>query len=292
MNYELLLSKYTELESKIQPIVDYLENNKNNKEFKGIYKGIMTLQSPIVYKPEILFIGVNPGDGAYNVSNNGNSKNIKTPLRMIGKDDTFLKELNWYEFGNARCKKVNNEWIEGFEWYQRDKMVNNPFPQRMIDLLYEIAELKFPKECKEQIYDNNSKPFWYETLGKNIMYTNLYPISTTNISDLLKILNSISKKDEFQNLWKNVEKPNNWDVRKYFIRNIDELIDLVQPKMVVCLGKSAYNDFLYKSETSEKKIYKSKKNNVPVIGFSRQGNWSGLLSEIAKKIVLIKSEEI
>lgn len=291
MNYEILLGKYTEIENKINPIVDFLETNKNSKEFKGIYKGIITLQSPIVYKPEILFLGVNPGDGAYNVLNYEKSKTINTPLRMIGKDETFLKELNWYEFGNARCKKVNEKWIKGYEWYQRDKMINNTFPHRMIDLLYEIARLKYPDEYKANKYDDNSLPFWYETFGKKIMYSNLYPIATTNIDDLYKILNTIAVKNEFNILWKSDTKPNNWDVRIFFIKLMDELIDLVQPKIIVCLGKSAYDDFILKKDISGKKIFKSQKNKIPVIGFSRQGNWSGLLTEIAKKIVTIKTDE-
>ncbi|HOG19012.1 MAG TPA: hypothetical protein PKW37_01025 [Salinivirgaceae bacterium] len=287
MNKEILKRKYTEIESKIKPIVDFLETNKNSKEFKGIYKGIITLQSPIIYKPEIFFLGVNPGDGAYKILNIGKSETIRTPLRMIGKDETSLKELNWYESGNARCKKANNKWVKGYEWYQRDKMVNNAFPQRMIDLLYEIANLKYPDKANK--YDNNSLPFWYETFGQKIMYSNLYPIATTNIGDLYKILNTIAVKDEFK--WRSDnKKPNNWDVRRFFIRLTDELIDLVQPKTIVCIGKSAYDDFVLKKDTDKKKIFSGQKNKIPVIGFSRRGNWSGLLKEIAQEIISTKTQ--
>lgn len=284
MTYEQLLDKYSKIEQKIHPIINFLENNKEQKGFKDVYKGIITLQSPIVYKPDILFLGTNPGDGAYNVLNNKKSEQVETPLRMIGKDETFLKELNWYEFGNARGGWINEKWI-GYKWYQRDKKVNNSFPKRMIDLLYEIAQLQYKEEYRKNQYYNNIKPFWYDTLGKNIMYSNLYPIATTNIGDLYKILNSISKTDELKFMWKNQEKPNNWDVRLFFIRLIDELINLVKPKSIVCLGKSTFDDFLYQKHQTNKKIYQSNKNNIPVIGFSRRGNWNGLLPDIAKKIV-------
>ncbi len=284
MIYKQLLDKYSKIEQEIHPIINFLENNKNKIDFKDVYKGIITLQSPIVYKPDILFLGINPGDGAYNVLNNTKSEQVKTPLRMIGGDETFLKELNWYEFGNARGGWINDKWI-GYKWYQRDKKINNSFPQRMIDLLYEIAQLQYKEEYKKNQYNNNKKPFWFDTLGKNIMYSNLYPIATTDVGDLYKILNSISKTDELKFLWKNQEKPNNWDVRLFFIRLIDKLINLVKPKLIVCMGKSTFDDFLYKKHQTNNKIYKSNKNNIPVIGFSRKGNWSGLLPNIAKEIV-------
>lgn len=289
MNYKSLLKKYSEIESRIIPIVNYLESNKNTKGIKGVYKGIITLQSPIIYQPEVLFIGVNPGEGAYKVLNNEKSKEIKTPLRMIGKDETFLKELNWYELGNARGGFINDKW-QNFKWYQRDEIVNNSFPQRMIDLLYEIARLKFPNDYKENQYDNNSMPFWFETFGKNIMYSNLYPIATLDITDLYKLLNLIVRKNELKVIWENETDPNNWDVRKFFLGLTDELIDLVQPKIIVCMGKSTFDDFLYNSEnriysSNNDKIYTTIKKDIPIIGFSRQGNWSGLLTDIAKKIV-------
>jgi len=282
MTNEQLLIKYSEIERKIQPIVEFLEENKT--KYKDLYKGIITLQSPIVFQPEILFLGVNPGEGAYRVLNNQNSKKKNTPLRMIGKDETFLTELNWYELGNARGGWIKEKW-QSYEWYKRDKVVNNSFPKQMIDLLYEIGKHKYPNEFKSVGYSNDTEPFWYNTLGKSIMYSNLYPIATTNITDLYKILNSIAKVNQLNLLWENQENPNNWDVRKFFIKLTDELIDLVKPKIIVCLGKSAFDDFLFKKHDNNKKVYKSKKNNISVIGFSRQGNWSGLLSEVADKIV-------
>lgn len=167
MTDEQLLNKYAKIEGQIKLIVDFLEINK--EKYKEVYKGIITLQSPIVFQPEILFLGINAGDGAYRVLNNQNTRKINTPLRMIGNDERFLMELNWYELGNARGGWVNEKW-KSYKWYQRDKPKNNEFPKRMIDLLYEIGKLKYPFEYKEYGYSNNSEPLWYNTLGKNIMY--------------------------------------------------------------------------------------------------------------------------
>ncbi len=53
MTNEQLLIKYSEIERKIHPIVEFLEENKT--KYKDLYKGIITLQSPIVFQPEIFF---------------------------------------------------------------------------------------------------------------------------------------------------------------------------------------------------------------------------------------------
>jgi hypothetical protein len=60
---------------------------------------------------------------------------------------------------------------------------------------------------------------------------------------------------------------------------------LVQPKTIVCIGTQAFNDFTFTSERKKRKIFKTEKNGYPIIGFSRSGNWSGLIPEIAKEIV-------
>jgi hypothetical protein len=279
-----LFEKYKEIESKIYPIVYFLQNNNENKDYKGLYKGIITLQSPLVSNPDILFLGINSGDGAYNEKNQTSKGNI-TPLRMIGEDERSFHELNWFEKGNAHGGNVNGKWVK-YEWFQIDKKINNSFPKRMIDLLYEVGRLKYPEECKNIGYNKNSEPFWFEQFGKNIMYTNLYPIATTNVYDLNRILISMAKEKVIMKL---IDKstPNDWDVKLFFIRVIDELIKLVNPKVIVCLGKTAMNDFLYGKYNTNESIYIGEKHKIPVIGFSRRGNWGAEknIEKIAKEIV-------
>lgn len=299
MEEKELRQKYCEIENRIVPIKDFLENNKDNNGYKGLYKGVITLHGPLVFQPEILFIGINSGAGAYNELNpdSKNNKNI-TPLRMIGQNEMCFKELNWYQKGNARGyfknKKEKRDWVP-FEWYQRNQRINNPFIKNMIEFLYEIAKIKFPEAYSTQKYDDNKEPFWYKTFGQRIMSTNLYPIATTTISDLSRIHDSLAKEGNLQRYWEeskgNDKDINNWSVRKYFIRRVDELIRLVQPKIIVCLGKTAFNDFTYTNskEYNGSKIYFTEKKvgdtTVPVIGFSRSGQWSGLIPDIAKKII-------
>ena len=293
-----LILKYGVIEKKIEPIKDFLEANKNSKEYKGFYKGIITLQSPLVYKPYILFIGINSGDGAYNVCNGGDHAKNETPLRMLDHDTRCFQSLNWYEEGNARgCFIKENgrkRWMS-YKWYQRDKRINNRFPKNLIDLLYETAKLKYPEEYNHQKYNNKQEPFWYIGFGQRIMSTNLYPIATTNVRDLNKIHDALARETTLKSFWDeykhNGEPLNNWVVRKYFIKRVEELIKLVQPQVIVCLGMAAFNDFAVpKYKENGAKIFTHSKKvgdiNYPVIGFSRRGQWSGLIPEIAKKIEL------
>lgn len=96
-----LKDRYTEIEKKILPVKVFLEDHKNEKHYKDLYKGISTLLSPLVYEPEILFMGINSGDGAYKEMNPKTDTN-ETPLRMIGNDERFLNKNNLFERGTAQ----------------------------------------------------------------------------------------------------------------------------------------------------------------------------------------------
>lgn len=151
--------------------------------------------------------------------------------------------------------------------------------------MYFIAEEKYGVSKTEK----NQRPNWYEDFGKKIMFTNLYPIATKNTTDLMSILNSLSRENELKQYWldalKNEKKINNWIVRKYFIKRIYEIVNLTSPKIIVCLGMTSYNDFTFSSSRKKIKINTERKNvNCPIIGFSRKGNWSNLIPEIAKEI--------
>jgi len=281
---------YYEIEKKIHPFVKYLENKKNSKPYCDIYKGIITMNSPVIMNPEILFIGVNAGPGAYNELNNNGINENKTPLRMLGENEMCFNELNWYEKGTARGGKVGKKWVQ-YNWYDRDKKVNNVFTTRMIDMLYVIGKLKYPNEYAKHKYENGVMPFWYESLGKRIMATNLYPISTKNYKDLKRIHELLIKETELIDFWRPNSiasgKVNEWRIRLYFIKLIEEVIDLVKPKLIVCLGKMAFHDFTFTRSTKGKivtKIRTVKGRDYKVIGFSRRGNWSGLIEGVAKEI--------
>ncbi|WP_430816387.1 hypothetical protein [Carboxylicivirga sp. RSCT41] len=286
MNQEELLKEYTIIENRISEVVDFFATHKEEKPYKQFYKGISTLQSPLIYKPDILFVGINNGDGEYKEAMN-NNKPIPVNACLDGNEPP--KEINWFKGGNARGRfRKPKEWVS-HNWYQRDKKVNNQFPKNMIDLLFEIAKLKYPEANHN--YDNISVPFWHDEFGENIMYTNLYPVSTTDTKGLKKVHQALAKEATLKDLWKTSQGDekaiNEWVVRKYFISSINHLVKLIEPKVIVCMGMAALNDFTYtvhkgKEIVRTERTFDEKK--IPVVGFSRKGSWNSRIPKIAKVI--------
>lgn len=276
-----MINAYKEIEKKLFPIKDFLIEKKEEKSYKALFKGFITENGPIIENPEILFIGINPGGGAYISDNNNNkSKEIIYPERLTTNGE---KELCFFEKNNAYGGKYNGKW-QSFDWYQRDKKINNIFTKRMIDLLDCIASIKYPEIHKKSSWNNNEPPFWYEKLGKKLMYVNLYPIATTNTSELNKLFNLLCKEKEILKYFGQTKAITNWKLRLYFINIVDEYVKHISPKVIVCIGAQAYNDFNYTQE-KRKNTYVNEKHNIPVVGFSRKGNWSGLIPEISELIV-------
>ena len=274
---DILLGKCQKIEEDYSVIINYLED-KNFEE----YKGFQTFNSTIVFNPEILFLGINPGFGAFNELNNGNSIKIKYPNRLAGS----LDMLDWYKPGNARGYSKNGDWIS-VEWYRRDiKKVNNIFVRNMIDLLFETAR----HLSSDWIMDAESSmlPPWYNGWGNRIMFMNMYPIATKTTKELYVILNRMVKDNTLESCWDGIKGPlDNWKIRRFFIYKVYQTIQLLQPKVIVCLGMSAYNDFMFRRE--KKQLIKDKKTiegvAYPVVGFSRKGAWGARVTEISRLIV-------
>lgn len=291
MNEELLLNKYSDIEGKTEPIKAFIHNNLENKKYKGLYKGFLPLQGPIVYQPEILFLGYNPGLGAYEEAKNNNKK--VPPVRMLAKENKPFTQvdLDWYKdgvaYGGYKNPKEKKGWVS-YKWYQTDKLINNDFPVRMLQLLNEVAKIKYPHE------KNNPAelPSWYETLGQNIIYYNLYPIATKDISELGKIHTALSREQSLKEYWQqskgDQKRITNWIIRKYFIKRVIELVELTQPKVIVCLGVETFNDFCSVKRSKDSNLFKErtiKGNTYPVIGLDRSGNWTGRITPLAKQII-------
>ena len=118
------------------------------------------------YKPDILFLGINPGPGAYREQNKDQNTNI-TPLKMLGKDEEHFFKLDWFKRNTSRGRVTNGKW-ESYEWFQRDKPINNIFPARMIDILYNFYEYKYP----DMIVHNDKVPMWAQEVEDKIVVTN------------------------------------------------------------------------------------------------------------------------
>ncbi len=275
MEKKILFDKYLEIEKELYPIKDFLEENKHIDEYQTLYKGFITMQSPLLFNPEILFLGINPGQGAFNENKN---LGIDETIRIFEPDKQV--RLDWYKKGNARCQKKNGKWVKGYEWFERNQGINNQFVANMIELLYEVAKLKFPDENVVP----NTLPSWFETFGQNIMFTNLYPVATKDTEDLNKIFRYFSKEEEIFTHFGFSKPVKKWDIQRGFIRNIEKTVKLVEPKVIVCMGTQAFNDFTYTTTKKNKKVFTGKKGDFPVIGFNRSGNWSNLITDIATAI--------
>jgi hypothetical protein len=271
--------KYWKIETKIQPIVDLLETKKD-AEYRGLYKGIVTLMSPLLESPDVLFLGINSGSGAWK-ERNGDGETNDTPLRMLNHDEQFIRETNdLFKSNTARGSWGTNKENKSFEWWQRDKPINNVFPARMIDLIYEIAHHKYPSIETQ----DTEEPKWSDKVKSKIMYTNLYPIITDDTRALKSVHKLLAEEDLMRTLIGKSEI-NEWDVRLFFINQIYRLIELINPKVIVCLGATVFNDFTFTSTEKKDPIFKTTIENRPVIGFSRRGNWSTVIPELAKHIL-------
>ncbi|AHW61557.1 hypothetical protein SAMN05444285_1676 [Draconibacterium orientale] len=271
----MIEEKISEIEDKIIPIKDFLESNKNDDKYKSLYKGFITLECPLVVNPDILFIGINPGHGAFKENKN---RGTNETIRLFNPESEIIHD--WFKDNTARGGNQGNGW-KSYHWFQRDKPINNPFPARMIDLLYEIAEYRFGKNEKDNF---SEAPSWFKSFGQNIMHTNLYPIATTETKDLNKIFRHLKNEHEIKTILNKQNGLKEWDIKLFFISKIKNLVQLIQPKVIVCMGTTAFNDFTYTHEKKVDNIFKLEENNRPVIGFSRSGNWSGLISKLAKLI--------
>lgn len=276
MDTKTLFDKYHKIEKELYPIKDFLEENRHSDKYKALYKGFITIQSPLIFKPDILFLGINPGEGAF--IENRNNKIEASPIRVF--DSEINIELDWYKDGNARGYSKNKKW-HSHKWYETKERINNRFVVNMIDVLYKVALLKFP----DNISENNEEPFWHKGFGQNIMFTNLYPVATKDTNGLNSIFRYFAKEPKIFSHFGFTKPVKKWDIQRNFIRKIEETVKLVEPKVIVCIGTQAFNDFTFTTTKKNKKVFKGNKGDFPVIGFSRSGNWSNLTSDIANYIV-------
>lgn len=274
------------IEKKYLPIKKIIENSN---EYKDLYKGIISIQSKIVDNPDILFLGINPGEGAYLEMNPKPDKyKVKYPEKLILNNDYLSNiELDWLKKGVSRGEKIKGDWF-AYEWYERTENVNNSFPSKMIDLLYFLGESKIGKDI-----DIKSEQFTQELNEKiinKIVYTNVNPISTKSTVELEKIITLLSKEKNLKNHW-SYSKQNKITksiVKNFFRQRTFDLINILKPKVIVCLGNTVYSELTYRKAGNKSKVFTSKYNikdhEYDMVTFSRSGTWSSLLKEISIQI--------
>lgn len=279
---ENLIEELVKIENKYLPIIKILEINPVYKE---LCKGFITIQSKINHNTELLFLGINPGDGAF--------KELRStdgfPKRIIS-DPVYLKNLNldWFKKGNSRGEFIKKKWY-GYHWFEKTKKANNSFPSRMIDILYSYTEKLHPnkKHDPKKLID-----LIENDVQNKIVYTNIYPIATVSIKELKEIFNLLSKETNIGDLIGTKDKVTVAMVKNFFRQRIIDTIYVLNPKVIVLLGHSAYQDLTllnnYKGTSvfkSEVKLRKNDSRKHKTISFTRQGNWSPLTDSITTAIV-------
>lgn len=268
-----LINKIIEVEEKFNPVITVLEEKSKEKDFnyRKLYKGIISIQSKISFQPEILFLGINPGEGAFIQKNYKEGNTFYYPKELVSQNKKL--ELNWLQDDNARQGK----WYNG--------KVKNLFPKQMIDILFYISQNKFKKDLN--LFDEDNRRLFITEIADKIVYTNLCPIATKSTKELKTIYKKLSDEESLKNHW-------NGTVQNFFRQRTIDLILALQPKLIVCVGNSVYKDLFLKDTSKKDKVFstisvlKREGSEYPfkTIVFSRKGTWD------TKKIseLIIKAE--
>jgi hypothetical protein len=283
-----LINKLTGIKNRYSDIIQILENNSENSKYKKIYKGFMTFQSEVNPNPDILFLGINPGYGAFNEENNF-SKEIIFPKRIIS-DANYIKELklDWFKKGVSRGEFIKKKWF-AYDWFENSKKINNSFPARMIDLLFSYTEKLHPDKKSKR---NEIKEIIENDIQYKIVYTNINPIATKSIKELNDIINKLSKEKDIEKIIGCNDKATPNDIKNFFRQRTIDFINEINPKVIVLLGHTAYQNLTLLNDYKGKKVIKNhiqlRKNDptkYKIISFSRQGNWSTLIDNITTAII-------
>lgn len=260
--------KFIDYQNGYSSIVEKLKNGHREGKYKE-WKGFITINGPILFQPEILFIGINPGAGLFCETNYKNGGN-KIPFRILNEEGSCYYSEENYSLAEpiyrADGKTIALDWFtrgnyrNGSSWYDLKTKHGNRFVENMIKIICNVANGLGKGE-----FNKGTKPEWYETFGKQIMFLNICPLATDNEQQLRHL-----KKDLNVNEWEDIVKPIRILVR-----------DSIKPKVIVFAGVSAYNSFMWEDKGNT--IF-----DTPVIlidrkrGYNAEKNLSNIANEIVK----------
>lgn len=199
--------EYKQLMTEVADFKKQLEVSSVYQKIKEKYKGFQILYSPLQFKPDFMFIGINPGAGYY---------------KSTGKIANRLEPESTMEYV--------------FENYSLASETKKLFQ------LLGLSNTELSKAVK----------------------SNFYFMATENESDLNKIIDLLDVLD-FE------EKSKNWNKR---------LIEMIQPRMIICEGKSAFIKVSQHKNLAakwENDVTYTQWDNMHVIGYKR------LFSQIKNK---------
>ena len=265
-----LINKIISIEKKFSPIIEILEEKKseNNLKYRDFYKGIISIQSKISFQPEILFLGINPGEGAFVQKNHKEGNTFYFPTELFNENTG----LDWFKDNNARHGK----------WFDENAKTKNSFPKQMIEILLNFSEKKLEK--KMNLKNEEERNLFINEIANKIVYTNICPIATKSTKELKSIYKKLSKEEILKNHW-------NGTVQNFFRQRTIDLILELQPKLIVCVGSSVYKDLFLKDTSKKDKVFlsseiikrKDNEHKFEILTFSRKGAWNiRKISELLK----------
>jgi hypothetical protein len=272
-----------EIENKYLPIIELLEDKIFLESIKREYRGFITANNPNITKARILFIGINPADGAFNELNpkynseqNGNNE-IKYPNRLFSNSN--YTQIDWLKDGNARGEKIVKTW-QAYKWFETGKKINNTFVKRMIEFFITF-------------YGNINKSNYAEIenrINSEIFYWNLYPIATKTTKELDIIL----KKIVSTKIQLNGKVTTNMDdLKNFFRQRTIDLIEKIKPDVIICLGNQAFKELtnsnpkldLKDSNVQFDTKFRIESNEIyKVYNVSRNGNWEEKIKNLGQKL--------
>lgn len=275
MEIDELINKIIAIEAKFNPIIEVLEEKKcqNNFKYRDFYKGIISIQSKISFQPEILFLGINPGEGSFVQKNYKEKTTYYFPQELLTTSTTL--DLNWFRDNNARHGK----------WFDNKAKIKNSFPKQMIEILLNFSEKKLGR--KINLKNEEERNLFINQVANKIVCTNICPIATKSTKELKSIFKKLSNEETLKSYW-------NGTVKNFFRQRTIDLILELQPKLIVCVGSSVYRDLILKDTSKKEKVFlsseiikrKDNEHKFEVLTFSRKGAWN-----ISKIAILLKHEK-
>jgi len=266
-----LLKEYNEIERIYDPWLDMLQNSVDKESGQSVdfetYKGFQTLQGHLVKKPLVLFIGLNPGQGRYN-TNNKNESEFPEPLKG--------PRSNLFCYKRNSLRKDNGLWFDKTKPYQE----HNTYVRKFVKLMDSLADELGLKDLEiAGMKGSDEVPngwMWSEWIQDMVMCTNLFPFSTTNESDLNKLLREMRNSPnapDHQYKGKRL-----WEFENaVFVKPMKQLIQLVEPRVVVCLSKKVFHNLTgdgNKTKADANGLLLIQKEKSPIfIGIHRWHGW-------------------
>lgn len=205
---------YKNWSSNIQEVLSTIKLKIDGNDIaKSFYGGFYVWDSKYIESPEIMFIGINPGNG--NPNNSG---------QLITNPEPQISYMEFLDGENPNYK-LANETVKSFEMAG-----------------YNIAEIR-------------------DLLNNRSIKTNFHYIITKNQPDIRKCFNLLENYS-YNDFW---EQSYKWT---------GQLIELTNPKVIICEGKWVFDTIKDYDEVVEEKWdkdcgYFTRPNGQVIIGYNR-----------------------